>query len=125
MHKKNPINLDLFTIKFPFTAITSIVHRISGVVLFLCLPLMYWMLGKSLKSSQDFDFLMGLLHHSIWFSALFWLMVNAMAYHILAGLRHLMMDFGFGETQKTAKTSAIIMVILFVVVMVWTGVLIW
>ena len=55
MNKKRPINLDLATIRFPVMAIASIFHRISGIGIFVLLPVIMWYLDKSLQSEASFQ----------------------------------------------------------------------
>ncbi|WP_240113705.1 succinate dehydrogenase, cytochrome b556 subunit, partial [Pseudomonas aeruginosa] len=52
MNKKRPVNLDIRTIQLPLTALTSILHRISGIMLFIFLGLILYMLSKSLESEK-------------------------------------------------------------------------
>ncbi len=54
MNDKRPVNLDLTTIKFPVTAIASITHRITGVAIFVAIPVLLWMLDRSLASPESF-----------------------------------------------------------------------
>ena len=55
MNKKRPVNLDIRTIQLPLTALTSILHRISGIMLFIFLGLILYMLSKSLESEKGFN----------------------------------------------------------------------
>ncbi|WP_204311073.1 succinate dehydrogenase, cytochrome b556 subunit, partial [Stenotrophomonas maltophilia] len=55
MNSKRPVNLDLRTIKLPVTAYTSILHRISGVILFLGIAVLLFALDKSLSSEEGFE----------------------------------------------------------------------
>ena len=54
-NKQRPVNLDLQTISFPVTAIASILHRVSGVITFVALGILLWMLGTSLASPEGFE----------------------------------------------------------------------
>lgn len=54
-NKQRPVNLDLQTISFPVTAIASILHRVSGVITFVALAILLWMLGTSLSSPEGFE----------------------------------------------------------------------
>lgn len=54
-NKQRPVNLDLQTISFPVTAIASILHRVSGVITFVALAILLWMLGTSLASPEGFE----------------------------------------------------------------------
>ena len=69
MKDKRPINLNLMTIKFPITAITSILHRASGVFVFLAVPLLLWCLQYSLASPMHFLYLEASFSQT-WFKAL-------------------------------------------------------
>ena len=55
MDKKRPVNLDLGTIKLPITSYVSILHRVSGVIMFFTLAVFLWMLDTSLASEQSFN----------------------------------------------------------------------
>ncbi len=54
VNKKRPINLDLSSLKFPPMAIASILHRVSGVLIFLLFPFVLFILGCSLQSEESF-----------------------------------------------------------------------
>jgi succinate dehydrogenase cytochrome b556 subunit len=54
LDKKRPVNLDIGTIQLPVTAYVSILHRVSGVVLFGAVGLFLWILDSSLSTEQDF-----------------------------------------------------------------------
>ena len=54
MNSQRPVNLDLRTIKLPITGVTSFLHRVSGIILFLGLGFMLYALGKSLGSEEGF-----------------------------------------------------------------------
>jgi succinate dehydrogenase / fumarate reductase, cytochrome b subunit len=122
---KQPVNLDLTTIKFPLPAITSILHRISGVLLFLLLPVMLGLLGCSLHCEKSYMALQATIASSFWMKALLWVTMAAVLYHLVAGIRHLLMDVGIGETTCAAKASAVLMLIVFIVLAVIAGVWLW
>ncbi|PVF12041.1 succinate dehydrogenase, cytochrome b556 subunit, partial [Yersinia pestis] len=52
--KQRPVNLDLQTIRFPVTAIASILHRVSGVITFVAVGILLWLLGLSVSSQEGF-----------------------------------------------------------------------
>lgn len=124
MNKKRPINLDLGTMKFPVMAIASILHRISGLALFLLLPLMIWFLHQSLKSAESFTALQSTLTGTC-NKLLLWAFCAALVYHILAGIRHLLMDAGLGEHVCTARHSARFVIGLTAIVTILLGIWIW
>lgn len=124
MNKKRPVNLDLTTIKFPLPAIVSILHRISGVILFLLIPLLIWILDNSLFSENSFDTVQA--YANTWIvKLLIWLSLSALIYHLFAGIRHLLMDTGWGETLPAARKSAKVTIVLTVIVMILLGIWLW
>ena len=65
VNSKRPVNLDLRTIKLPVTAYTSILHRISGVILFVSIAILLWMLDTSLSSESGFEQVQSCLQHPL------------------------------------------------------------
>ena len=55
MNKQQVRNFNLFTIQYPFTAIVSLLHQLSGIVVFLIIPFLLWMLDSALRSSFGFE----------------------------------------------------------------------
>ena len=100
-----PVSIDFRTIRMPMTAILSILHRISGVLLFLGMPILLWMFGRSLGSTADFQDLQ-LLLDNILFKLIFFGILAALIYHIIAGTKHLLMDLGIGETEQGSKIAS-------------------
>lgn len=97
------INLNLFTIVFPITAIVSIFHRISGVILFISLP---WFLNLLMDVLYYPELLAG------YNFVLSWFVLTNLGYHLLAGIRHLIMDIGFIEERSKACISAYVVLLL-------------
>lgn len=124
VNHQRPVNLDLATLKFPPMAIVSILHRISGMALFLLLPIMMFFLSQSLQSQESFTALQIQLM-SPYCKGLLWVFSTALVYHILAGFRHMFMDIGLGEQLVTARRSAITIIALAVILTLCLGVWIW
>lgn len=124
MNKKRPVNLDLGTLKFPVMSIASILHRISGLVLFLLLPMMLYFLKLSLDSLQSFADLQIMLA-SPWLKVLLWAFATALIYHLLAGIRHLLMDIGIGEHLEQGRKSAVFVIGCSVILTILLGIWIW
>lgn len=101
MDKKRPVNLDLGTIKLPITSYVSILHRASGVVMFFAIAVFLWLLENSLASEASFNDLGAMLANPIC-QVIIWGSLAALAYHAVAGIRHMIMDFGVGEDSFEA-----------------------
>lgn len=118
-----PKNLNLFTIHFPIPAIVSILHRITGVFLFLLIPFILWTLDYSL-TEQGFESL------KLWFSSgfvkvIFWLILVPFCYHVVAGIRHLLCDIHMGETLKTGRLTAFLTFIISAILLILAGIWLW
>ncbi|RZA25110.1 MAG: succinate dehydrogenase, cytochrome b556 subunit [Proteobacteria bacterium] len=124
MNSQRPVNLDLRTIKLPVTAYTSILHRISGVILFLGIALMLYALGKSLGSEEGFGEVKAYMTSPL-AKFVIWALLSALLYHLVAGVRHLIMDMGIGETLEGGKLGSKIVLIISVVLIVLAGVWVW
>ncbi|AXF75257.1 succinate dehydrogenase cytochrome b556 subunit [Erwinia tracheiphila] len=123
--KQRPVNLDLSTIWFPVTAIASILHRVSGVITFVAVGILLWLLGLSLSSPEGFLQASAVMNSFI-VKFIFWGILTALAYHIVGGIRHLLMDVGWlGETLPTGAYSAQISFGITVVLSILAGVLVW
>ena len=124
VNDKRPVNLDLTTIKFPVTAIASITHRISGVALFLALPVLLWMLDRSLASPQAFADMQTLLS-SVLAKLVIWGILAALTFHLVAGIRHLLMDMGIGESLEGGRRGAFTVFAVSIVLILLAGVWVW
>ena len=110
MKTKRPVNLDIGSIKLPITSYVSILHRVSGVVLFFAVALMLCFFDASLESEQSFESLKDSFTSPL-AQLVIWAALAALAYHFVAGIRHLIMDFGIGEDSfETGRNSAWVVV---------------
>lgn len=98
-----PVYINVFTYAFPITAVISILHRISGVLTFLAIPIFLGMLQDGLY----FSWIIGTTNKIV-----IWIILSALMYHLFAGIRHLCMDAGFGEDRIAATISSYIVLIL-------------
>jgi succinate dehydrogenase / fumarate reductase, cytochrome b subunit len=92
-------------IRLPLPAFVSILHRVSGAVLFLMLPLLLCLLGSSLESMQSFNAFKAWVGHPLLKIVLLGLLW-AYLHHFCAGIRHLAMDMHLGLELQTARASS-------------------
>ena len=121
---KRPINLALTTIHFPLPAIISILHRISGVIIFFAIPILLWMLQASLSSASGFYTLQHCME-SVTMRFIVWGILSALLYHVVAGVRHLLMDAGFFGSLAAIRLSSKISLIIAIIMILIAGVWIW
>ena len=122
LSSERPVNLDLTTFRFPITAIASILHRVAGVILFFGSFILMALLGMSLENEAGFADTLALLENGF-VSFIVWGVLAALAYHFVAGVKHLFMDMGYGETLESgrlfAKVSIEVASLLIVSAAVW------
>ena len=124
MKQQRPKNLNLFTIRFPIPAIASILHRLSGFILFIMTPFLLWVLHSSLSSQQSFENLQQAIANPFT-KFVIWGTLSAFIYHFIAGIRHLFMDVGIGEELKSGRFTAMLTIILAVILSILTGLWLW
>ncbi|MGV8864401.1 MAG: succinate dehydrogenase, cytochrome b556 subunit [Pseudomonas sp.] len=124
MNSQRPVNLDLRTIKLPVTAYTSILHRASGIILFVGIAIMLYALGKSLGSEEGFGEVKACMTSAL-AKLVIWGLLSSLLYHLVAGVRHLLMDMGIGESLEGGKLGSKIVIAVSVVLIVLAGVWIW
>ena len=124
MYKKKQIDLNLFRFKFPVTAIVSILHRVSGVILFSFIPVFLYCLDRSLKNEQSFFELSFYLNLSF-FKFIILFITMSLVYHLIAGIRHMILDMGFFESKLAASISSYIVLVISLVIMVCLGMKLW
>ena len=105
---------DLPSYRLPAAGIVSILHRISGALMFLLMPLIIWLFDNSITSEISFAklsaaFNVGLGFVPGWFFKLLALaLIWAYLHHFIAGLRHLYMDAFHAVTKEFGKSSAVV-----------------
>ncbi|QJQ95784.1 MULTISPECIES: succinate dehydrogenase, cytochrome b556 subunit [Halomonadaceae] len=125
MNSKRPVNLDLSTIKFPLPALTSITHRVTGIILFIGLIFAFWALDKSLSSPQGFLAVQDTLANNILAKLIAWGLLSALIFHVVAGFQHLLMDINIGVTLESGMRKAQITVVVSAVLVILAGVWVW
>jgi|TARA_B110000211_G_scaffold12070_1_gene12608 succinate dehydrogenase / fumarate reductase cytochrome b subunit len=122
--KQRPVNLDLSTIKMHAAANASILHRISGVIMVFAIGILLWTLSLSLSSVEGFAQVESLLS-GLFFKIIILGTLSALIYHLLGGIRHLIMDLGYFEELPSGNTTAKIIIALWLILTVVVGVRLW
>ena len=112
--QERPVYLDLTKIRLPMSAFSSITHRLTGMyVFFITLPLMLYMIDRSVSSKASFERLIIEITSVSLFSFFIFLSISIFWYHILTGIRHLIMDFfHIGESLNGSHYSSILIIVL-------------
>lgn len=115
---KRPINLDVSQIisvnaKSPI-AMASILHRISGVILFLLIPVLLNILQCSLTSAESF----ANVFNNLLLRFVAWVFVAGTAYHFVMGMKHLFADMGMNEELQSGRTAATVSLVIAAVLIV-------
>lgn len=122
--KDRPIYLKLHRIHLPVTAVTSLAHRLSGLLLSFSIPGVLYLLHQSLQGPVAYEQVLVWLENpmlKLWLVVFGW----SLAHHLLAGVRFLFLDMDYGVDLRRARTSAWLVNMLGVAVAVaWLGVLI-
>ena len=114
--QERPVYLDLTKISLPLSAFLSITHRLSGMyVFFITLPLMLALIYFSTESEDSFNELSLFLKNYKFILGLIVLSFCILWYHILSGVRHLIMDAHIGESLLASKYSAIFTISLWII----------
>lgn len=113
--------------RLPAAGIVSILHRVSGALMFLLLPFVIWLFDASLSSEVSFDrfrsaFIVGIGFVPAWFVKLVCLgLIWAYLHHLIAGIRHLWMDVTHQMSKEQGSRSAIVTLVLSIALTVVLG----
>tara|TARA_Y100000994_G_scaffold35060_1_gene25577 strand:+ start:279 stop:662 length:384 start_codon:yes stop_codon:yes gene_type:complete len=115
--QERPVYLDLTKIRLPMSAFSSITHRLSGMyVFFITLPLMLYIINQSTSSKSNYEKLLIDISSISFFSIFVFVSLAIFWYHILTGIRHLIMDFfHIGESLNGSHYSSIFTVIFWII----------
>lgn len=103
--QKRPKFLNLFVISLPVTGVSSFAHRVSGALLFLSVPGLIYLFGLSVRNAEGYARVLALFD-TFCLKVVLSLLVWAVAHHLLAGIRFLLTDVGFGIDLKMARATA-------------------
>jgi len=100
-----PVFLDLRKIRLPINALVSILHRVTGVLLIVSIPLVLGLFALSLSGPEGFSDAAAALRHPLGRLLLlgwFWLLMH----HFFVGIRFLLLEVGIGETRQGSRDTA-------------------
>lgn len=124
MIKKRPKHLALHKIQFPLPSYVSILHRVSGAVLFLALPVLLLVFDQSLRSIETYTNLAECLANPLLKLMLLGLMW-AFLHHFCAGLRYLAIDLHLLPTLAAARSSSVWVLAVSLTLTIVFGVKLW
>ena len=123
--KPRPVYLNLLAIRLPLSALVSILHRASGALLFLIgIPLLLWTVQSALATVEAWSAIRAALAQPFAKLVLL-LLVGAYLLHLLAGVRHLVMDLHIGMNLASARRSAAVVLVLALVLTLAVAVRLW
>jgi succinate dehydrogenase / fumarate reductase cytochrome b subunit len=103
---RRPVHLNLVKIKLPIAGIMSIIHRATGVFMFLALPYLIYLLDLSVSGPAGFAEAGEAVHGIVGVIFVF-LIMWSLAHHFLAGIRYLLIDVDLGVEKEIAQKSAL------------------
>ncbi|MFT5580301.1 MAG: succinate dehydrogenase / fumarate reductase cytochrome b subunit [Paraglaciecola psychrophila] len=116
--------MDFGTIHMPLPALASITHRITGMLLVAGTAVLLYMLDESLASEAQFDAIKNMAS-SVIFKSIVFVVLAGLIYHTVLGVKHLIMDLGYGETLEGGMIGTKISVAVSAILIVLMGVWIW
>ncbi|MEN9492793.1 MAG: succinate dehydrogenase, cytochrome b556 subunit [Pseudomonadota bacterium] len=127
--RERPKHLNLAQIRLPLPGYVSILHRVSGVGLFLCLPVLIALFGASLGSAEELECYRATMAYSVLGLPVIKLLLLgllwAYLHHFCAGIRFLLLDMHIGVELPRARASAWVVMGVSLVLTVVLGVLTW
>jgi succinate dehydrogenase / fumarate reductase cytochrome b subunit len=122
--KQRPKHLNLMEIRLPLPGFVSILHRVSGALLFLALPLLLWLFDSSLASPESFAAYKSVVAHPLVKLILLGLLW-AYLHHFCAGIRFLLLDLHQGLDLVPARRSAAVVLVVSLILTLVIGVKLW
>ena len=125
MANTRPKNLDLTTIKLPIMGLTSILHRISAVIIWTAMIFFLPVLYISLESAEGFNQIKTMLSDSLLAQLFLWGFLTVLGYYIVGGLKHIIQEFGYFESLKGGAVISIVAIGLGIFLSILSGFWIW
>jgi len=114
---KRPVNINLLKIQLPLTAMLSITHRVSGIIIFfLVLPITVYSLFQLSNSQDSYNAITLLFHNNYLFKSIIIMLIVVLKYHIFTGVRHMLMDFHIiNHSLASSQKSSVVTLVLFII----------
>jgi succinate dehydrogenase / fumarate reductase cytochrome b subunit len=120
-----PVNINLLKIKLPISALTSITHRLAGMyIFFITYPLSVYLFFLASTNQENFTYLTNMLINSSYLATFVSFSFLVLWYHILTGVRHLIMDMHIGESLQASKVSSIFVLCIWFISVIATAMVI-
>ncbi len=110
--------IDATRYRLPLAALVSILHRVSGLLMFVLLPFLLWLFDNSLSSEVTYEryanaFVAGIGFVPAWLvKVVVWALIWAFLHHFIAGVRHLWMDATHSVSKEQGRSSAVVTLVL-------------
>ncbi len=125
MNDKRPVNLDLGTVRFPVTAIASILHRVCAVISWVGLGFLLFVLCYVLQSKDNYTILASILETHFLAQFVAWGLLTAFGYYCAGTVKHIIQDFGYFEDFAGGKMISWTAIVVGIILSVLAGVLVW
>ena len=106
MKTSRPVYLNLFQFAWPIAAIASITHRVTGAALFFASLGLLYLLDLALTGPAGFAEAKAILDGGL-VKLVLWLALSGLLYHLVAGVKHMLLDFHFGDTPEAARFGSV------------------
>lgn len=117
---KRPVFLNLFKIHLPRTALVSILHRITGVALVFLIPVLLVLFYAVASENQYLLKIISFYQNTLLFKFIVFLSVNIPLLHLLAGVRHMLDDFGGNHSLSKSRFTADSVLVIFFIALIFS-----
>jgi succinate dehydrogenase / fumarate reductase cytochrome b subunit len=125
MTKQRPTNLAINTMRLPITAYASILHRVSGVIIWVAMLLLLPTLFFVKQSESNFELVRQLVENNFFAQFVVWGMLTALAYYCMGTIKHIVQEFGYFEDFAGGIFVSRLAIVLALVISVLIGYGVW
>tara|TARA_B100000767_G_scaffold242092_1_gene238947 strand:- start:881 stop:1267 length:387 start_codon:yes stop_codon:yes gene_type:complete len=124
-NKTNPVDIQFGKFSWPITAIASITHRVSAVVIWVGLGILLGCIYYAKQSPEAFDQLAQLIEEYFIGQFIVWGLLTAFGYYCMGTIKHLIQDMGYCEEFSSGKIISWVAISLGVILSILAGVYVW